>query len=131
MFSGVSGRQRTTCAWGESAHAATDLFPTAADFGELTGSGGQAWSLASGVQRPTSTSAGFTVVQMIVPNASALDSKVAKLAKLMGKDAILIPLEPVHDGDEAVLFCATVASNSVEMLTSNLRLRSPQGIIRS
>ncbi len=131
MFSGVSGRQRTTCAWGESAHDAATLFPTAADFADLSGRGGQAWSIPAGTERPTPSSGSLALVQMIVPNASASDSKVAKLAKLMGKDAVLIPLEPIHGGDEAVLFCATVAANSVEMLTSNLRLRSPQGIVRS
>lgn len=131
MFSGVSGRQRTTCAWGESAHDAAALFPTTAEFDDLGGRGGQAWSIPVDFERPTPSSAALALVQMIVPNASTSDSKVAKLAKLMGKDAVLIPLEPVHGGAEAVLFCATVATNSVEMLTSNLRLRSPQGIIRS
>ena len=131
MFTGVSGRQRTTCAWGESAHEAATLFPTTADVEDLRGRGGQIWSIPAGTERPQPSSASLAVVQMIVPNASASDSKVAKLAKLMGKDAVLIPLEPVHGGDEGVLFCATVAANSLEMLTSNLRLRSPQGIIRS
>lgn len=131
MFNGSSGRKRIPCMWGESAHEAATLFPQAANFEELTERGGQAWTVSTAVPRPVAASAATAVVQMVVPDASESDSTVKKLAKLMGKDAVLIPLEPIHSGNQAVLFCATVPTNSLEMLTSNLRLRCPQGIIRS
>lgn len=130
MWFGESGRKKQRCVWTETGHDVSVVFPQATDYAELANVGGTAWVLPAGSQRPQSGSASTTVVQMIVPEASSDDSKVQKLAKLMGAGAVILPLQGVHGGSQGVLFCATVASNSVEMLTSNLRLRCPQGIVR-
>lgn len=127
---GESGRKKDTCLWTETGDDVSVVFPTLESYTEFSGVGGSAWILPAGSQRPHATSKAKTVVQMIVPHSSAEDPKIKKLAKLMGEGAVIIPLEGVHNGTRAAMFCATVATNSVEMLTSNLRLRCPQGIVR-
>ena len=124
----VRGRKKIPCAWHEGMLGEGAQVPDATTLGELNERGGGVWHLA-GDTRPA-TKGSTAVVQMLAPNFAADDPQLAKLLKLTGADATVVPLASISGGSDAVLVCAKVPGHSVEMISSNLRIRFPELVFR-
>ncbi len=123
------GREQALWAWGESTDPIHQIFENPADFDAIISAGGYAWTAAPETAPPPNGST--AVVQVVIPGASAGDKKVGKILKMVGGAARTIELEPVGPGEAAVLLSIEAPAHSAEMLTSNLRLRLPHGIVCS
>ena len=124
----VRGRKKIPCAWHEGMLGEGAQVPDAATLKELNERGGGVWHLA-GDTRPASKGS-TSVVQMLAPDFSADDPQLNKLLKLTGAAATVIPLTSISGGKDAVLVCAKVPGHSVEMMSSNLRIRFPELVFR-
>ena len=124
----VRGRKKIACTWHEGMLSEGAQVPDAATLGDLNERGGGVWHLA-GDTRPA-TKGSTAVVQMLAPNFAADDPQLAKLLKLTGADATVVPLASISGGSDAVLVCAKVPGHSVEMISSNLRIRFPELVFR-
>lgn len=127
-YSGVSGRKKVTCTWCEGLMSESAQVPDAVTLQELHARGGGAWHL-SGDSRPTSSGAA-SVIQMLHPEMTADDPQISKLMKLTGDNATVTSLASISGGKDAVLVCAKVPGHSVEMMSSQLRIRFPELIFR-
>jgi len=124
-FGGLRGRKKVACSWHEGVLSEGAQVPAAEVLADLTSRGGGVWHLSGDIRPPAAN------VQMLAPEMGHDDPQLAKLLKLTGAGATVIPLASISGGSDAVIVCVQVPSHSIEMLGSNLRIRFPDLVFRA